>query len=375
MKKRNAFKITYAKTLGQILSGAALLIVLTGCGASDSAEIAKIPKTVYQRADYQTTEVKKGDMEPTIHLKLKARLADQVRYSIDLTDAEVKEVLVSAGEHVTKGQLLVSFESEKTKDAIDLYSSELEEKQLLLDHYTRLSLYDMQPRDVIKKEKKEYPLYQQQEDEIIDDLDREDKMRKYIDYNLTIEQLAQDVKVAGLYLQEERERLESCQLKAENDGVITYISKSLLSGYVEPGSLLITETCGENTYEAFTEDDFDFRVGDTYVAEKSGLQYEMKVTGVEEDGDARTIVFAPDETLLNPPEGDSLDMSISKEMLKNVVYVEKDAVHSRDSDTFVYVVTEDGFLDPVFVQTGEEVDDMVVIKSGLVGGEKVALIK
>ena len=375
MRKQHSGKIKYYRYT-PVLIGLALSALLSACGKESTYALIPLERTIYQRSSYQTTQVKKGDMEPTIHLKLKARLADQVKYSVDLTDAEVKEVLISAGEHVKKGQLMVSFESEKTKKSIDAYSAEVEEKQLLLDHYTRMSLYDLQQRDYIVKEKKEYPLYQQQEDEIKDDRDKEDTMRKYIDYDLTIKQLEQDVKVASLFLQEERARLENCQLKAQEDGVITYISKNLLSGYVEPGALLITETCGENTYEAFTDDDFDFRIGDTYTAEKSGLLYEMQIIAVEEEENGgRAIVFAPDETLLNPPEGDSLDMSISKEKLKNVVYVEKDAVHSGDNGKFVFVVSKEGFLDPVFVQTGEEVDDQVVIKSGLTGGEEVAIIK
>ncbi|MBO4901818.1 MAG: efflux RND transporter periplasmic adaptor subunit [Lachnospiraceae bacterium] len=372
-------KIKNAKNrIRPVLAGfLAASFVLSGCGAGEVKEPETIDRTIYRKADYQTTEVKRGDMQPTISLKLKARLADQVQYSVDLTDAEVEEVYVNAGEFVKKGQLLVSFESEKTKKAIDEYSSELEEKQLLLDHYTRLSLYDLQPRDYIVKEKKEYPLYQQQEDEIIADRDKEDKLRKYVDYELTLQQLQEDVKVAGLFLQEEKNRLEKCQLKAEDDGVITYISKSLLSGYAEPGSLLITETCGENTYEAYTDDDYDFRIGDVYTAEKAGLTYEMEVIGIEpeENGSGRTIVFAPDETLLNPPEGDSLDMQIGKDVLRDVVYVEKSAIHNNEQSAFVYLLSEQGFLDPVYVRTGEEVEGMVVIKDGLTGGEEVALIK
>ena len=359
-----------------LLAVGLFFVFLSGCETKQTYEIAPLQRTIYQKAEYQSATVKKGDINPTVRLKLRARLADQIKYSIDITDAEVEEVYVNAGEHVKKGQVLVSFESEKTQKAIDEYSAELEEKQLLLDHYTRMSLYDLQPRDYIKKEKKEYPLFQQQEDEIIAQKEQEDKMRKYVDYSLTLEQLEEDVKVAGLFLQEEREKLEKCQLKAEEDGVITYISKALLSGYAEPGSLLLTETCGENTYEAYTQDDYAFQVDDVYQAQRAGLTYDMRVESVEEaEGGSRVIVFAPDETLLNPPEGDTLEMTITKETMKNVIYVEKAAVHSKDEQTFVYVITPEGFLDPVFVQTGEVVDDLVVIKNGLSGGEEVAIIQ
>ncbi len=351
-------------------------MILSGCEEKRVYELSPVPREIYQKAEYITTEVKKGDMAPTINLKLRARLADQVNYSIDITDAEVEEVYVSAGERVKKGQLLVSFKSEETKKAIDDYSSELEEKQLLLDHYTRMSMYDLQPRDYIVKEKKEYPLFEQQEDEIKADRDKEDKMRKYVDYSLTLEQLAEDVKVAGLFLQEERAKLERCQLKAEDDGVITYISKSLLSGYAEPGTMLLTETCGESMYEAYKEDDFDFHVDDVLQEERAGFTYDMRVTAIEDEGEGiRMLTFAPDETLVNPPEGDTLDMSITKETLHDVIYVAKEAIHNKEGEEFVYILSPEGFLNPVYVETGETVDDMVVIKSGLSGGEEAAVIK
>lgn len=375
MNRSCSIKITAYKIIRPALACLACA-VFSGCAANSTYEIAPVSKDVYQKAQYKTITVQKGDMSPTVTLKLKARLADQIKYSIDITDAEVEEVFVNAGERVQKGQLLVSFASEKTEKAIEEYSSELEEKQLLLDHYTRMSMYDLQQRDYIVKEKKEYPLFQQQEDEIIADREREDLVRKYTDYSLTLEQLAEDVKVAGLFLQEEKQKLERCQLKAEEDGVITYISKGLLSGYAEPGSLLITETCGENVYEAYTDNDFDFQIGDVYQAERAGLVYDMKVSGIETEGEKnRVILFSPDETLLNPPEGDTLDMTIKKETLHNVVYVERSAVHSKDEKEFVYTLTPEGFLYPLYVETGEVVEDLVVIKSGLSGGEEVAIVQ
>ena len=358
-----------------IITGALIPLFLTGC-TTVSAQLTPVPRTLYQKVQYKTVTVMKGDMEPVLELKLKARPADQVDYRIDISDAEVEEVYVNAGEHVTKGQLMVSFLSEKTKESIEEYSSEVKEKQLLLEHYRRLSLYDLQERDYLVKEKKEYPLFEQQEDEIKADQDREDKMRKYVDYTLTLEQLEEDVRVASLFLEEERAKLDSCQLKAEDDGVITYLNKGLLSGYVEPGGLLITETCGENTYEAYTDEDYDFRVGDHFNAEKSGLIYDMKVSEViPEDSGGRTVVFEPDETLLNPPEGDSLNMTIKKAAMHGVVYVDREAVQNKDGKEFVYTLTPDGYLQPVCVQTGEIVENMIVIKSGLSGGEEVALIK
>ena len=102
-----------------LLAVGLFFVCLTGCEKNQAYQMEPVNKTQYQKAGYQTAKVKRGDISPIVQLKLRARLADQVKYSIDITDAEVEEVYVSAGEHVKKGQLLVSFQSEKTQKAID----------------------------------------------------------------------------------------------------------------------------------------------------------------------------------------------------------------------------------------------------------------
>lgn len=355
---------------------ACLTMCLAGCGEYTETAEVEIPRKIYQKSEYVTTTVNRGDMKPELVLKLKAQVADQVKYSVNLLDAEVEEVYVTTGEKVEKGQLLVSFKSEKTKKEIEDYSAELEEKQLMLEHYTRMSLYDLQPRDYYVKEKKEYPLYQEQEDNINAERDADNKRRKAVDYDLTIEQLQSDVNLASMYLEEANARLEECQIRAEEDGVISFISQGLMSGYVEPGAMVITEITGESSYVAYTIDTYDFQIGDTYEAEDESSSYKMTVSEVsEESSGTRTIVFVPDSTLLDPPDNDSLVMTIQKQQLKDVVYVDAKAVNTVNDRSMVYLVSPEGFLDVREVELGEQVDDVVVIKSGLDGNEKVAIVK
>lgn len=353
-----------------------LATFLGGCGEYVETTEVEIPRKIYQKMEYVTTEVQRGDMKPEVVLKLKAQTADQVKYSVDLLDAEVEEVYVTTGERVEQGQLLVSFKSEKTKKEIEEYSAELEEKQLMLEHFTRMSLYDLQPREYYVKEKKEYPLYQEQEDNINKERDEDNKRRKAVDYDLTIEQLQSDVNLASMYLEEAQARLERCQVRAEEDGVISFISQGLMSGFVEPGAMVMTEITGESSYVAYTVDNFDFKIGDTFEAEDETTTYKMTVSDVsEESSGTKTIVFIPDTTLLDPPDDDSLVMTIQKQLLKDVVYVDAKAVNKVGDMNIVYLVSPEGFLDAREVELGDPVDDMIVIKSGLDGNEKVAIVK
>lgn len=359
----------------EIMVACVCALFFTGCSDYRETAEVKIPRKIYQKLDYVTATVQRGDMNPEVVLKLKAQIANQISYSVDLVDAEVEEVYVTTGERVEKGQLLVSFKSEKTKDEIEQYSAELEEKQLMLEHCQRMSLYDLQTREYYEKEKKEYPLYQEQEDNINKEREEDNKRRKLLDYNLTIEQLQADVDLAAMYLEEAKARLERCQIRAEEDGVISFISQGLLSGYVDPGSTVINEITGESSFVAYTIDKYDFAVGDTYEAEDETTTYKMTVSEVsEESSGTRTIVFVPETTLLDPPD-DSLIMTIQKKQLKDVVYVDSNAIKKKDDMYFVYLINSEGFLDAREVEVGEVVDDVTVIKSGLEGNEKVAIVK
>lgn len=365
----------YSKTIGLLLCAA--VVIMSGCGEEAHIEKVEIPRKIYQKPEYLTTMVNKGDMKPELTLKLKAQIADQIKYSVDITDAEVDEVYVATGDHVVAGQLLCSFKSEKTKKEVEAYSAELEEKKLMLEHFERMSLFDLQPREYTEKERKEYPLYQQQEDEINKNRDKENKRRKAVDYDLTLSQLQSDVNLAATYLEEAKARMERCQIRAEEDGIISFISTGLMSGYVDPGSMVMTEVIGESTYVGYTVDEYDFKIGDMYEAEDESTTYKMIVSEVaEESSGTRKIVFSPDTTLLDPPDSDSLVMTIHKNQLKDVVYVDSAAINkNKDGETLVYIVSEDGFLDARMVEVGETVDDVVVIKKGLDGNEKVAIIK
>jgi multidrug efflux pump subunit AcrA (membrane-fusion protein) len=89
--------------------------------------------------------------------------------------------------------------------------------------------------------------------------------------------------------------------------------------------------------------------------------------------DMRTILFEPQNDMAGVTESDTLTMTINKPVIKNVVYVDKNAVTIKSDTSFVYTIDENGYRTPVEVEIGEQVDDYIVITSGLDGGEQVTL--
>ena len=321
-----------------ILVGTLFILFVSGCGSSTANTVEEVPKTIYQKVSYTTTKVEKGDMEPSLTLTLTPDVVETIDYTVNEEKLEVDEILVSAGEKVTAGQTLVTFKAEDIRKAIDKYNDEVKKNQLLLDHYTRLANVD-------KKQ----------------------------DYHVEIEKLTDDVNLAKLYLDEEMQRLNSCSIIAEKSGTISYISKVLLDGYVAPATCMVKEICGKGTYSTETNDNYNFQIGDTFRAVSGPLECEMKVVDIVNNNENRKIIFEPSADFSDASGQDSFELTIKKSSLKNVIYVTTNAIHKKEEKEFVYVVSKDGFLDAVYIQTGEQVDDLVEVKGGLSGGEEVAV--
>ena len=325
-----------------IISTLVCAILLSGCGQKAYKTVTEIPREINQKEEFQTVPVMKGDMEPVLKLNLTRHDTEKINYSVDESDLELEDILVNIGDNVTEGQMLITFKSEEIKKNIEKYSSEVVKKQLLLDHYKRM--YN------------------------VDYSDRDEK------YSVILEELEDDVNLAKLFLAEEQERYKKCQIVAEADGTITNISNKVLSGLIEPGESLVTQICGQTRYTANTKDDFDFEPDDIYQAIDGEDYYDLKVVEVVPEGDmSRTIVFEPIDITVGL--SDSARMEIKKGKLPNVVYVSSSAIYQKNSDRFVYVVRENGFLEGRFVEIGEEIDDMTIINKGLDGTEEVALIE
>lgn len=316
--------------------------ILTGCKTGNSDTLAEIPRSIYQKNDYQTIQITRGDMSPKLVLTLKPQDVEKINYTVDESGLEVEDVYVSVGDEVKAGQTLITFKSDDLKKSIEKYSSEVVKKQLLLDHYNRMYNVDL--------------------------VDKDEK------YAVILEELADDVELAKLYLAEEQQRYAECQIVAQKDGVVSYISKSVLSGYVDPEQTLLTESCGRNLYAANTKDAYTLNIGDEYTAEYKEDSYTMKVVDIIDEADfSRTIVFETVGVILNIPTSDTMEMIIDKPALSNVVYVDKLAINKKNDTSFVYVVKENGFLEAVYVEVGEEVNGMVAILEGLDGTEEVAI--
>lgn len=319
---------------------AGILIICTvfccGCASQETVDFS-VERQPYEKQEYSTDTAMRGDLEPELTLKLTTDGYERIDYDSLEENLELQKVYVSVGDHVKKGELLVSFRCEDLKQAISDYQEKITENRLLIAHYEKLMNINPQ-----------------------------------LSYGEDIASIKKDVKVAELYLKEYEDKLESQQIKAKRDGTIISMDDQLAEGIYEAGRSLITQASGSGKYEAEKPEGYTFHKGEIYDAMLDGVSYPVSVEKVTK----KRIIFKPRIDMDSVSADDILTITIPLEKLKDVVYVPADDVHHEEESEekdfyFVYVLDKNGYRNAVIIQTGGRVGDYMVVKKGLQGGEKV----
>lgn len=348
------------KPIKGIISCAVLsfAVLLTGCEKTDIHEIDPISKELYQKTIPETYEVQRGTLQPTIRLKLTQNALKYYNYSVDLDDLEFSELKVANGDYVKAGQVLCVFKSDKIEKKVADARETLETDQMLLEHLKKLKEINFDPE-------KTDPEVEQYAANI--------SLGKM--YDDQIAAVEDDIKLKQIELFESQRDLDKCIVKAREDGVITYVSDAISNGVVLKGKDILTEASGDVGF--FTEvknPDYDYQIGDVYKANSPTMEMDVKITEIEENASGSiTIHFSPVNEDVIYVSLEKFEVVIPLETMTDVVYIANRWVYTTADDRrFVYVVDENGFRNPVYVEVGAVVDDNAVITSGLKGGEEVA---
>jgi hypothetical protein len=153
-------------------------------------------------------------------------------------------------------------------------------------------------------------------------------------------------------------------------------------------------------YEAEVDDTVTFDKSGTYVAGNGAARYELKVMDeAENDSDDKAMIADnSDNADVSEDAGDlsyeqqnkkkvyftpidnnntilekTIQLQTKLKAVKNVCYVDRQAIISKDDNEYVYVVDDKGRRRAVEVKTGDVVDNYCIILDGLKGGETVSL--
>lgn len=321
-----------------------MLVSLAGCGKKNENVKPQINIEPYTKMGYDTTTVQSGDIAPILKLTLTLDQFESKNYSVKQEDLEVSKINVAKGDRVEEGTVMVEFKADEIEKTITDYEKQKEEDEAAIEHYRKLAAIDGE------------------------------------DYSDDIESLKEDMEIADTYIKEQNEKLKEYRIIAEKAGTVTFMNENLEYGYASANTTLVTVASGSSNYTATTDDSYEFNVGDVYQADFQVASYDMKVIKVDayvDDAtgkDMQTILFEPVNTMTGVTEADYLEMTIHKPVIKNVTYVNRNALNKKDDEHYyVFVINKDGYRTAVDVNVIEIVDDNAVIDSELTAGEQVTI--
>ena len=235
------------KVLAAAIAGL-MSVSLVGCGGSTGGQTgsSRINIEPYSKVEFNTDQVKSGDIQSSLTLELKPDGYSSNDYSIQQSDYKVQEVKVKEGDKVAKGDVMIQFEAKDIQKTIDQYTDQKERDQLLIDHYNRLASIDSSQ-----------------------------------DYSSDISAAKEDMDLADTYIKEQNERMKEYQVIADKNGTVTYVNSDLQYGYVTAGDTLITVDSGSSDYVSETADSYEFKEGQTYDADFQEATFTLKLTKCE----------------------------------------------------------------------------------------------
>ncbi|MCR4648590.1 MAG: efflux RND transporter periplasmic adaptor subunit [Lachnospiraceae bacterium] len=333
---------------------AGFVLILGGCQTTDIHELEEIPKELTKTTLSETVEVQKGDVQPEIQMSLVQNAMVYHNYSVDAEKLEFSELNVSVGDYVKAGQVLVVFKSEAISKELEKAQDDLASDRLLIEHTKRIKDIMVDP----------------------DKPDDENNKALAESYDRQIAMIQDDIKLKEILVQEKQRALDKCIIRAKEDGTITFINTALKNGIVVAGTDLITEASGDIGFWAEVTEDYDFEVGQVFKATSPSMEMDVEVTDVKvNESGSRTVSLKPASEDVVSVGNDRFEVLILKDPIKDVVYVNSETVfYSAGRDkSYVYIMDENGFRIPKYVEVGEIVGDMIIIKSGLEGGEEVCV--
>lgn len=323
----------------------AMLLSLTGCGSSDSESYIEPTIPEYTKQSFETTELQKGDLHPEFEVVIEAPECERITYYPSYDGMIIDKVYVSEGDVVKKGDILITFESENFDEEIEKYTSNISQNQILIEHYSRLA-----------------------------------SINPGVDYSQDIAALQNDIDVSNMYISELNKKKDAYTIKAEKDGSvgrITDTAKMAMVGgthlEVNSNTNLISVDYGDGVFVGETTENYDFEVGQQYMAVSGVSEYPVELTDIEEEGKNKVMTFKGCDSNVNYTRVQNAKIVFEKPVLNNVSYIDKNCIFELDGKQCVYILDEKGFREIREVEVEQEVDGYLVIKSGIESGEKVVI--
>ncbi|MCR5618465.1 MAG: hypothetical protein K6F65_00060 [Lachnospiraceae bacterium] len=316
--------------------------------------------------------VEYADVVKTQSISVRYSAAVTVDLAFDVERAKIDSVLVTNGEEVKRGQLLISLvsntdiEAERENILYTIERLELQKARTLdqKEHDITLARFNIAMDDKLGGDEKK-----QAEKEALEEIDK--------NYYYTLQDFDDKIAIQYLRLEYLEKGNVDHNIYAPMDGIVEYLREGLEGTTTVIGKTVITLKDPDDMY-FFASDP----LAATYLEGmesviitpngSSGVRYEA-VPEPQGEGNGLKFVLIGDSATESIAEGTNGYIVIELGRRDNVLSVPKAAVHTAGEKTYVYVVDEDGYRRYREIVIGLEGDDRTEIISGLEAGERVAV--
>jgi len=345
---------------------------LYGCTRSDEDTDPVLLVTEETEEDVAgNLPVEYTDVVSTISIGVKYRTAATQDLSFDVERAKIDSVLVTPGETVRAGQLLITLETDVDIEA---------EREDLLYQIDRLNLLILQVEHQIEYEKTLARFDHAMDTPITDEKNEklEEKLQAIDDkYYFTLQDYEDQITICNLKLYNLENNNNDHNIYAGMDGIVEYVREGLQGSQTVIGRTVITiKDPGDMYFYATDNSAINYLEGmDSVIINvngSGGAEYEA-IPELTDDGKGLRFILTGDSASAIIAENTTGSIIVELGRKENVLSVPKAAVHRAGDKVYVYVVDEDGYRRYREVQTGLEGDTRIEIISGLEAGEIVAV--
>lgn len=360
---------TGIKVKAGLMLSLSFFLLAGGCESKPEEAPPLVLESGDEAAEYSLTEVMSGTLEETISIPCYYRKNAEQEVYFPVSGKQIRKICVQEGDIVKKGDLLAELALGNIEDQIDELQYRIQRNEL------QLSYIDINEELDIENRYNSLAYMSKRTEEDKDDYDadiqrmKEQNEQRRNSYRDSIE--FDKKKLANLQTQ-----LAQSRVYAQFDGKVNKVEKGLIGTTSNVEKCIMTVVDDQEGYfEAQKQDMIPYLTAESYsmkVMFGNGRgDYELVPRDIDKWGEKQYFSILKGDNTEALEVDDKGDITIITARKENALYLPNECIRNAGDKNYVYVVTEEGLRDVVWVTVGLHGDGVTEILEGLNEGDKV----
>lgn len=359
-------KVNKIRIAGLLLGSS---IMLTGCSILPEEEVFETANLVkeYEQKEFSMVSVQRGDVCEFNRISCKYKESNKQEVTIGLWDV-IEKLYVKEGDTVKQGDILLQFAGENSNDDIEEYTYQIKVLEAKMRQAEKEKALEIKKQKLILNDATALKAIEER-------------------YSVEISGYKSDLELLNMKLEQAKTELEAFLIRAEMDGTVTSVNKNI---NFEGNNKDFKDWRGPKVYGMGDEENIIMTISDETKPRFTGAIDAGNGNIQMKDGD-KVKVICDDNTYMAKVrylDSETVDFVLTTipydlkdgtvgyvmdiiEERKDVLYLPESAISTMGEDTIVYKEDENGFKNPVKVQTGLTANNKTEIISGLEEGDLV----